>query len=251
MAAAIRERDLGRVRGLLDEMPDLLRARDRRSNEPIHWAVMTRQIEVIDELVFRGADPNARRGDGALPIHLTNGDASAVTRLLEEDPGRAHDPEALSMAAERGNENVVRLLLRHAPDLPRQVTVSRPIEIAELLFEHGMDANRPDWLRATPLYHFAGDGDTESAALFLDHGADLAARDEEHASTPLAWAARKGRTRMVEFLLRRGARLELPDDPPWATPLAWATRRGHDEIVRILGDSRRSGALADSRGRRP
>ena len=31
--------------------PELLHAGDRRSNQPIHWAVMTRQIDMIDELL--------------------------------------------------------------------------------------------------------------------------------------------------------------------------------------------------------
>ena len=35
---------------------------------------MTRQIDVIDELLARGADINAARFDGARPIQLTNGD---------------------------------------------------------------------------------------------------------------------------------------------------------------------------------
>jgi ankyrin repeat protein len=35
--AAIRERDLVKVRSLLDASPDLLQTGDRRSNQPIHW----------------------------------------------------------------------------------------------------------------------------------------------------------------------------------------------------------------------
>src|SRR6266545_1917843 len=53
---------------------ELLHAGDQRANQPIHWAVMTRQLDVLDELLNRGADINARRYDGARPIHLTNGD---------------------------------------------------------------------------------------------------------------------------------------------------------------------------------
>jgi hypothetical protein len=98
-------------------------------------------------------------------------------------------------------------------------------------------------LRVTPLHVFASDGNLEAAALYIDHGADLNARDEHFRSTPLGFAARTGRARMVELLLRRGARLTLPDDPPWATPLAWAKKRRHDEIVQILTDFERSGAL--------
>ena len=141
------------------------------------------------------------------------GDTAAAEPLFAADPALADDAEALSHAATRGHEAFVRLLLRYQPDLATKVTVARPREMAKFLFEHGMDPNRPNWLRITPLHTFAGHGQVEEAALFLDHGADLHARDEEWSSTPLAWAARAGQTRMVEFLLRRGARPSLPDDP--------------------------------------
>ena len=38
------------------------------------WLRRTRQLDMIDELLGRGADLNARRPDGARPIQLTNGD---------------------------------------------------------------------------------------------------------------------------------------------------------------------------------
>jgi RNA polymerase sigma factor (sigma-70 family) len=437
VAEALKAYDLPLVRRLLDEQPALLHARDDRSSQPIHWAVMTRNLDAIDELIRRGADPNSPRGDGALPIHLTNGDydyrgwrdvppsvtttpddvyrrlvargaevdlgmaafkgderrvrellardpslanrvsgynsyyigcgaplknaaaggnleivklllehgadpnlpeegiapqghalysavynrhyeiaklllehgaypnpqvessadavwiaigngdlkmlgllgshgarmlipnrlekisyaelkatgvgmppevlayygdLEAITALLASDPSLA-SAEALSMAAQQGHPEVVQLLLAQSPELAKEVTVSKPRALAELLFEHGMDPNRPNWLRKTPLMEFAGSGDVESAALFLDHGADLHARDEEQRSTPLAWAAMRGQERMVELLLRRGAQLTLPDGPPWATPLAWATRRGHAGVVKILTEYGSRGAL--------
>jgi ankyrin repeat protein len=83
------------------------------------------------------------------------------------------------------------------------------------------------------------DGAVERAAILLDAGADLSARDDEYRSTPLAWAARTNAVEMAEFLLARGAPTHLADDEPWATPLAWAERRQHARIVSIL---RRQGA---------
>lgn len=106
-----------------------------------------------------------------------------------------------------------------------------------------MNPSHPNWLRITPLHRFAEAGDVENAAIFIDHGADLNARDEEFRSTPLGYAAKYGKRRMVAFLLRRGAKPNLPDDPPWATPLAWATRRGHDRIVRLLKQYEEDGPL--------
>lgn len=414
IAAAIRARELPRVCALLDASPNLLHAGDERSNQPIHWAVMTRQFDHIDELLKRGADINARRSDGARPIHLTNGDyhfrgwrdvpddwpvkpkdvydhlvrcgasidlgmacatgnLARVRELVEQDPAvvnrlsdyegyylgcgapiknaaaRGHleivryllergadpnlpeegiapdghalysaaanghyevvqlllqhgghpnvevessadtlsraidrkdqrmidllchhgaargvhllayyndlrtaaavfaanpvlarDPDALANAASEGHEDFVRLLLRYHPDLPRSVTFpgwavgAKTRELNELLFEHGMNPSAADWLGITPLHHFARNGDQEKAAQFLDHGANLHARDEDLCSTPLGWAAKFGRKEMVGFLLHRGAKPNLPDDPPWATPLAWAIRRKHDDIANLL-----------------
>jgi ankyrin repeat protein len=414
VAAAIREHDLEQVRGLLDAAPELLHAGDQRSNRPIHWAVMTRQIDMIDELLAQGADINGARFDGGRPIQLANGDyyfrgwrdvpqdwpispaqvldhlrargaycdictacyigdLDRVRELLDEDPSLANrvsdyvtyylgsgaplknaaakghiaivklllergadpnlleegiapnghalysavanrhfevaklllehgaypnpevessadalsraisngdqpmiellcshgaargvhllaayndlqtasavfaanpaladDPEALANAAGNGHEAFVRLMLRYQPDLPKCVTFpgwlvsAKTRELNELLFQHGMDPSQPDWLMITPLHQLARKGDVETAELFIDRGANLAARDEDICSTPLGWAAKFGRKNMVELLLRRGAKLNLPDDPPWATPLAWATRRGHDEIAQLL-----------------
>ena len=63
---------------------------------PIHWAVMTRQIGIIDELLARGADINAQRFDGARPIQLTNGDyhyrgGRDVPKETATTPGEALD----------------------------------------------------------------------------------------------------------------------------------------------------------------
>lgn len=423
VAEAIRERDLPRVRTLLDASPELLHAGDGGSSQPIHWAVMTRQIDMIDELLARGADINAARFDGARPIQLTNGDYNfrgwrdvpqdwpttpaqvlehlrtrgaycdictachigdleRVRELLDQDPSLANrvseyvtyylgsgaplknaaarghieivklllehgadpnlpeegiaphghalysavanghyeiarlllehgaypnpevessadalsraisnsdhkmidllcsygaaraahllaysgdvrtaaavfaanpamadDPEALSNAAGEGQEAFVRLMLRYQPELPKRVVFpgwsvgAKTRELNELLFEHGLDPSQPDWLRITPLHHLARKGDVEKAAIFIDHGADLQARDEDICSTPLGWAAKFGKTRMVEFLMRRGAKPNLPDDPPWSTPLAWATRRGHGQIVELLNQYEQSGDL--------
>lgn len=409
VAAAIRARDVPRVRSLLDAEPGLLHAGDERSNQPIHWATMTRQLDLIDELLERGADIDARRYEGARPIHLYNGDyhyrgwrdvpgaiatrpgavlahliargayvdictaahmgsldrvrelvgqdpslanrvsdyisyylgsgsplrnaaatgrlevvrflldhgadpnlneegiaphggalhaASAgghyeVAKLLLErgaypsaevessadclgfainnkdqrmvdlltsygatrptqimaydgdvaaavvafaaDPSLADNPEALSNAASEGSAAFVRLLLQYQPDLATRVGVAgKTPEITRLLFAHGMDPNRPNWLHITALHQYAASGDLVKARLFIEHGADLHARDEDLRSTPLAWAAKFGKQPMVELLLRSGAMPVHPDDPEWATPRAWATRRGHGNIAEVL-----------------
>jgi len=175
---------------------------------------------------------NVRRSVGILAAY---GDLETAAKLFASDPALADDPEALANAAGNGDEAFVNLLLRYQPDLARRIAVvAKTRELTELLFRHGMDPNRSNWLGITRLHDFAQHGAIDSAAIFIEHGADLHARDDELRSTPLAYAAKSGQTRMTAFLLSRGARPNLPDDPPWATPLAWATRRGHHAIVELL-----------------
>src|SRR5262245_13482293 len=173
VAAAIRERDPAKVPSLLDAAPELLHAGDERSNQPIHWAVMTRQLDLIDELLARGADINARRFDGARPIHLTNGDyhyrgwrdvpkdvATTPEEVFKHLVGRGASVD-IGMAAATGNLARVRELLDQDPSLANRVSdynsyyigcgapiknaaARGHIEIVRLLLERGADPNLPE-----------------------------------------------------------------------------------------------------------
>jgi ankyrin repeat protein len=114
-------------------------------------------------------------------------------------------------------------------------------EMFHILLGSGMNPDLPNWQRQTFLHALCGGGKRGQtgkqlalAAMLLDAGASINAREEEYCSTPLGWAARTNMPDMVEFLLSRGAPTNLADDKPWATPLAWAERRGHAEIAEIL-----------------
>jgi ankyrin repeat protein len=72
------------------------------------------------------------------------------------------------------------------------------------------------------------------AALLLDAGANLAARDAILKSTPLGWACRWGRAQLVELLLERGADPVEADAEPWARPRAWAEKKGQAAVLAAL-----------------
>ncbi|MGH9854417.1 MAG: ankyrin repeat domain-containing protein, partial [Blastocatellia bacterium] len=203
------------------------------SADALSRAISNADQPMIDLLCSYGA---------ARAVHLLaySGDVHTAAAVFAANPALADDPEALANAAGEGQEAFVRLMLRYQPDLPKRVQFpgwsvgAKTPELNELLFQHGLNPSQPDWLRVTPLHQFARNGDVEKASLFIDHGADLHARDEDICSTPLGWAAKFGQTAMAELLLKHGAKPNLPDDPQWATPLQWATRRGHAEIVDLL-----------------
>lgn len=122
-----------------------------------------------------------------------------------------------------------------------------PKLVAKLLND-GLDPDSRDWVGRSLLHGCAERFDTRNAALLLDAGADIDARDVEFRETPLAAAIRcelpceaeerpkleHKRLRMIRFLLKRGAATSLPDDEPWATPLQQARQNKLAEIEALL-----------------
>ncbi|HEY7475375.1 MAG TPA: ankyrin repeat domain-containing protein [Vicinamibacterales bacterium] len=279
VALAVRNHDLDRMRELLDAEPGLLGKGDNRSNQPIHWATMTRQLEAIDELIRRGADINARRMDGARPIHLTNGDyfyrgwrdvpplwrvtpAQVMTHLKER--GAVID---LPTACHTGDIARVRELLDKDPGLANKVgdhegyylgagsplsnaAAAGRLDIVQLLLDHGADPNLPEEQyapRGKALYSAVYHGHYEIAKLLLERGA-FPNPPVESSGTAL-WVSREWRPdkRMEQLLLAFGARPE-PDRPKddWST--------GDHNWLRISplhraardGDLKKAGKLLDA-----
>lgn len=413
ICAAVRDGDRAKVEALLSQNPNLIHEADERGNTPLHWAVMTRRLDMIDSLITHGANTEAVRADGAKPVHVCIhgdywhrrkicvvqddavvlgfllakgavidtgiaahiGDIERVRQFIETDPSSASAANSfgkrpLSYAARRGYTEIVKLLLdagatpnaperdavrglafyeavsnnhvesakllleagadpdapvessgnplmralsnnnqqlidllysrgstsemyyylsqnrfdvvsevlkanpniansggdygflcmaagfasvamvqlvlRYKPDLNRPwyankyigYTLGRQtaegVEILKLFIEAGADLNLANWVGVTYLHKVALSGTLEMAALLIDNGAHLEARDDEFNSTPLGWAARWGNKEMVEFLLNRGAKTSDADFLEWTTPLSWAKLKGHSEITELL-----------------
>jgi ankyrin repeat protein len=248
VALALREHDLKRVRDLLDGEPALIHKGDERSNLPIHWATMTRQLDAIDELLRRGADINARRIDGARPIHLTNGDY--FYRGWRDVPGgwpvkpaqvmahlKAHGAHIdLPTACHTGDIDRVRELLRQDPSLANRLSeyegyylgagaplsnaaaVGR-LDIVQLLLDHGADPNLAEEQIAPQgkaLYSAVYHGHYDIAKLLLDHGAFP--NPPVESSGDALWVSREFRPdpRMEQLLLSYGAKpTEVQSGEDW------------------------------------
>lgn len=198
IAAAIRERDLTRMLSLLDGSPDLLHAGDGASNQPIHWAVMTRQIDMIDELLARGADINAARFDGARPIQLTNGDYNYR--------GWRDVPKDVSVTPQ---EVLDHLRARGAyVDICTAASVGDLDRVKELLDQDPTLANRV----------------SEYVTYYIGSGA------------PLKNAAARGHIEIVKLLLERGAEPNLPEEgiAPHGHALYSAVYNGHYDVAKLL-----------------
>ena len=228
--------------------------------EAVHSASGLGNFAMVKLLLDHGADPNEDIDSTDTPtafaatpeiralLEAHGGNLGAYdTSWIEHDDDRlrqmaAGPPDefrigaAFTMSADRP-ELLARLLgagLRMpAVHTSCQGYLTRPDALRTLL-AHGMSPDQMNWQHQTLLHHAATQDTTDCAAILLDAGATITARDDEYRSTPLAWAARANKPPMVEFLLSRGAPIALPDDAPWATALAWAERRGHQPIASML-----------------
>lgn len=236
VAKAIRERDLPTVRALLDENPELIHAGDQRSNQPIHWAVMTRQLGLIDELLERGADLNAARQDGARPIQLTNGDyhfrgwrdvpkdvTTTPAEVLEHLRSQGAYVD-ICTAASIGDLDRVRTLLDEDPSRVNRVSEyvtyyvgsGAPLknaaerghlDVVKLLLERGADPNLPEEgiaPRGHALYSAVYNGHHEIAALLLEHGA-YPSPPVESSADALSIAILNSDAEMIELLCSYGS----------------------------------------------
>src|SRR3954471_16317648 len=238
IALALRNHDLTRMRELLSAQLALVGKGDKRSSQPIHWATMTRQLEAIDMLLGLGGDINARRMDGARPIHLTNGDyfyrgwrdvprswpvtpAQVMARLKAR--GAFID---LPTACHTGDIERVRELLRQDPSLANTIgehegyyldagaplsnaaAVGR-LDIVQLLLDHGADPNLPEEQiapKGKALYSAVYHGHYDIAKLLLERGAF--ANPPVESSGDALWIAQEWRPdkRMEQLLLSYGAK---------------------------------------------
>jgi ankyrin repeat protein len=218
IAELIRSRNIERVLQAIEAKPALIDAADMRGNQPIHWAVMTRQLRLIDALLDRGADIKARRPDGARPLDLTNGDY--YYRGWRDVPADAIRPHAvligyliargaeydISVAAKIGDIDRVRNLLDEHPELVNQsppyasfysglplrcAAGAGHLEIVRLLLERGADPNgqEPMAPHGGALHSAIGAQHYECAKLLLEHGANPNAAVDS--SGNCMWFARK------------------------------------------------------------
>lgn len=174
-----------------------------------------------------------------------------MKQAIRDDHAVIRDDEFLGNLMRKRDAELLELYLDNDPTVLKRMELHSGIvypgspALVRMLLARGLDPNRPDWIGKTFLHACAEYGDRSVAAVFLEAGADLNARDIEFQGTPLAAAVRscgdvedpkqseRGR-RMVEFLLKRGAATNLPGDAPWATPLAWARKCGRADIENIL-----------------
>ena len=150
--------------------------RDQDNETPLHRTIRRNWFTLADMLLEHGADPVAENNEGQTPLHIlfqSNGDD--VQNLM---------PLMVASHSSCGRVDIARVLLGR----------------------HGANASAKDALGQTPLHmvsrgaYISQEDGVGIAQLLLEHGADINAQDNNHA-TPLDIALHHGKLEIAELLL--------------------------------------------------
>ncbi|KAI5245633.1 hypothetical protein E4T42_06686 [Aureobasidium subglaciale] len=191
------------------------------------------------------------KGPNALNQAAADGDEEEVRRLLEQGAsveGILDDRQTpLQFAAQEGHTRIVQLLIEYGADINALGYNGSALglaaekgneEVVNLLLSRRalVDGNEgPSW--STPLQAACGKGHFGIAKALLDAGADVNALDEPRLSpSPLRYACQIERDDIAHLLLQRGANVDERDTDPSCglTPLQFCAAVGHKTLVYTL-----------------
>jgi ankyrin repeat protein/mono/diheme cytochrome c family protein len=187
-------------------------------------------------LLERGASATERNDAGLSPIisGAASGDPETVRLLLDagakaDDFPKSTDPRATDIAA--GFRTPLMWAAYH-----------NDVLMVRLLLDHGADPNQSTYF-GSPLSHACWNDGFEAAALLIDRGAKVSAKDAVAGFTPLHWAAGNEtlRPHLVKLLLASGADPNAEGGEAVGalglapqTPRSIAMKRGRTAIVDAL-----------------
>ena len=192
-------------------------AEDGRGRQAVHQAAPTRNaLEVLAELLGKGASVDARGARGRTPLYLS-AEANVVENvefLLEQGA------DASLGEKERGQVPL------HAAARANNALVAR------ILMEAGTEPDVRDVNEFTPLFVAAMKDSAEAAEALLEGGAAVDAKDKS-LNTPLHIAATHQALRVIPVLFRHGASGWLKNESG-RTPLFRAVKSGEEEAAWTL-----------------
>ena len=240
--------DITKVKELLKNDPESVNAKNKYGLTPLHYAALYGNKNVVELLIFNGADIQSKIIDGTTPLHLAVGHGYAdIARLLianGADINSLNDTgdTPLHHAAFGGDKESTELLLAKGAEInarnkegrtPLYLAVTRGNkEVIGFLLERGMDLNIHGNGSSGILHGAASCGYGPLVEKMIKKGADIHAKNDE-GGTLLHSAAAGGLSEIVRILISKGFDINAINNAG-RTPVFYAVREGHKEMVELL-----------------
>jgi ankyrin repeat protein len=202
---------------------------------PLHFACINRNVELVNTLLFCGANPNVKQMDGRSALHIL----AALPRL------HAWPETKKSIQREQNRAKMVQDLIDFEADLNTQDNRGRtPLmvaayegfeDIVDLLIMEGAEIDMTDKVKDTALIIAAKRGRSTAVKALINGGCNVNAVGHEK-MTPLMWAAYWGRVDLIEMLCENGADAGINMRSYFGqTALMWAVdNRENNAILALL-----------------
>jgi ankyrin repeat protein len=216
---AIGDGNLGAVKALSSDHPELLFSADDLGQTPLHWAAGSGQQEVAEFLLAHNANINAKTKRGRTPLHFAalNNHRDVAKLLLANKAdldARADDGATpLSDAANEGNEDLVEFLVTQRADVNARDENGRTPLFAAVWSQKAAVVRRMILAKSdvnvkandgnTPLHAAAVYGDADVVELLLDYGAAINVKNND-GETPLHVAERNDNIAVADLLRQHG-----------------------------------------------
>ncbi|KAK7895326.1 hypothetical protein WMY93_020651 [Mugilogobius chulae] len=182
---------------------------------PLHVAAFMGHLNIVKNLLQRGASPNASNVKVETPLHMASraGHCEVAQFLLQNaaqvDAKAKDDQTPLHCAARMGHKELVKLLLEHKASPDSATTAGH-----------------------TPLHIAAREGHVHTIRILLDAGAQQTKMTKK-GFTPLHVASKYGKVDVAELLLERGANPNAAGKNG-LTPLHVAVHHNNLDVVKLL-----------------
>ena len=211
---------------LLSQYSGYVDVRDFQGRTTLHLAASGGHLQVVQMLLERGADINARNNADETPLYET----------LEYINYKLADRYL----------DVMRVLLEHGADIDTQnnaqwaplhrASYYGSLQATRVLLEHNANVQLRNNKGRTAL-HYARQPDV--VQLLLDQGVDADIQDDD-GSTTLHAASSEGKLEVVQLLLKHGVNTEARNKIG-QTPFEVALGRGHQAIMQTLSEHMENG----------
>ena len=249
---AVQDKDAKKLSQLVTKHPALVKyvfpSDQGHHNETtiLMEAVEHANLAAVKLLLDRGADVHAATSSysSALQLAAQKGDVEIVKLLLKHKANPAFPKTGktpLHEAMIAGHRAVGELFITAGvpADFYSEIALGNATGVRKILAADSSWALRPDGAQRMPLDYAAANGQREIAAILLDHGAPVIQDKTVREVPPLHFAIRRKDSAMVELLLKAGSSPDIAtsrggEDPDSTPALHLAVEAKSVDVMKLL-----------------